>query len=76
MGSAWIDAYWLSYSLAGTPRISFTAGISTNPWINITDTIRFEIIKTQLARKWVWILWNDTTKEVTRIVTYQPKQSP
>lgn len=51
MGNAWIDAYWFRYNLGGTPRISFTAGTSPNPWLNVTDNVNLEVIRHQLNRR-------------------------
>jgi hypothetical protein len=71
MAGAWTDGYWLSYTLSGSPRISFEipfTGSTIWPWKILDASHRFDFIKAQLDTSWVWVEWNDTSKEITRIV--------
>ena len=73
MAGAWAEGYWLSYSLSGTPRLSFeitTSGTGQTvwPWKYLDSVHRFDVIKTQLDTSRVYVEWNDSSKEITRIV--------
>lgn len=72
MAGAWTEGYWLSYTLSGTPRISFeipTTGSTTIwPWKYLDSSYRFDFIKAQLHTNWIYVAWNDTTREIYNIV--------
>lgn len=73
MAGAWTDGYWLDYTLSGSPRLSFEipttgTGSTTWPWKVLDPGHRFDVIRAQLDTSWVWVGWNDTTKEIYRIV--------
>lgn len=73
MAGAWTEGYWLSYSLSGNPRLSFeipTSGTGGTiwPWKYLDSSHKFDVIKAQLDTSWIYVEWNDSSKEIIRIV--------
>lgn len=73
MAGAWTDGYWLSYTLNGSPRISFEipasgTGSTTWPWKYLSSSHDFDFIKAQLDTEWIFVYWNDSNKEITQII--------
>lgn len=75
MPAAWIDHTWISYRPRQTgaqPSITFQgwtlSGTHFTAFLDITDTLRFDVIKAQLDAPSVWVEWSASTREVYRIV--------
>ncbi len=73
MAGAWTEGYWLSYSLRGDPRISFEIPISGGstiwPWKVLGSRHRFDVIKAELDTRMVYVQWDNSSKEITKIVS-------
>ena len=77
MGMAWADGYWIDNSISGTPRLTFEiptsgTGSTTWPWLDLAGNFSFAVIKQQLDTANVFIRWNDSTKQITRITARKP----
>lgn len=76
MPAAWVDSYFMSYRPAvpgSLPSITFhgwtTGGVPYTAFLNVPDMRNFEVIKTQLESKNVWVEWDGSTLQVYKIVT-------
>jgi len=73
MAGAWTEGFWLDYTLSENPRLSFeipTSGTGTTiwPWKYLGSGHNFDVIKAQLDTSWIYVQWNDSSKEIIRIV--------
>lgn len=74
MAGAWAEGYWLSYTLSGNPGLSFRiiptgSGQTIWPWKVLDSSLRFDVIKHQLQSRNIYVQWNNSSKEITKIVT-------
>ncbi len=77
MPGAWVDNYWLIYRPrpGEQPSISFQgwtdAGMVFTAFLDVTEKISFEVIKTQLNHRNIYVEWDSSTQRVSRIVVYK-----
>ena len=77
MPGAWVDDYFLSYRprSGGQPSVSFhgwtTTGTAFTAYLDVTEAMSFEVIKTQLNHRYLYIEWDGSTRQVFRIVAYK-----
>jgi hypothetical protein len=73
MPGAWVDSYWLSYRpRLGGLSITFhgwtDAGMVFTAYLDVTEAMSFEVIKTQLNHRNIYVDWDSSTHQVYRII--------